>query len=664
MHHAELTVLPGVAHMHTAQRWWAFLATARIRRVICRRWKAADCVAFQSGIIAVRYAIWWADPLDRDHGSVEGRMAAGCCRACGLRLRRGARFCDGCGSPVSTDSELAEYKQVTVMFADVVRSMDIAAAVGAERLREIMTQVVELSAMVMQRYGGTVNQFTGDGIMAVFGAPTALEDHAFRACLAALGLQEEIRRLALDVQRRDGVSLQLRIGLNSGEVIAGEIGSGPAGYTAIGEQVGMAQRMESVAPPGGVVLSESTARLVEHSAALGEPKYVGIKGAEADVPTRRLLAAATQYPQPLRWEPTLIGRSWEMNTLAVLLDQSVKGEGRLAQVIGSAGIGKSRTVSEAAKMAAARGIPMYSTFSESHARDVPYLDARLLRSIFNVRDTAPGTAREQVRSQISNANPEDLVLLDDLLGIGDPQVVLPAITPDARQRRLGALLKATAVERNTPAVYVIEDAHWIDEASESMLAELINAIRHTKSLVLVTYRPEYTGALARVPGAVAIVLTPLTNAQTVALTAELLGTHPSVADLNARIAARAAGNPFFASEIVRDLAERRVIEGDRSAYTCRDGTADITVPVTLQAAIAARVDRLGTAAKQALYAGAVIGARFHADLLRTVLDETSGSDAAIAELLRADLIDQRRFSPRAEYAFRHPLIRSVAFDHS
>ncbi len=514
-------------------------------------------------------------------------MAAGCCRACGLRLRRGARFCDGCGSPVSTDSELAEYKQVTVMFADVVRSMDIAAAVGAERLREIMTQVVELSAMVMQRYGGTVNQFTGDGIMAVFGAPTALEDHAFRACLAALGLQEEIRRLALDVQRRDGVSLQLRIGLNSGEVIAGEIGSGPAGYTAIGEQVGMAQRMESVAPPGGVVLSESTARLVEHSAALGEPKYVRIKGAEADVPTRRLLAAATQYPQPLRWEPTLIGRSWEMNTLAVLLDQSVKGEGRLAQVMGSAGIGKSRTVSEAAKMAAARGIPMYSTFSESHARDVPYrVAARLLRSIFNVRDTAPGTAREQVRSQISNANPEDLVLLDDLLGIGDPQVVLPAITPDARQRRLGALLKATAVERNTPAVYVIEDAHWIDEASESMLAELINAIRHTKSLVLVTYRPEYTGALARVPGAVAIVLTPLTNAQTVALTAELLGTHPSVADLNARIAARAAGNPFFASEIVRDLAERRVIEGDRSALHLPRRHRGYHCAVTLQAAIA------------------------------------------------------------------------------
>ena len=200
-------------------------------------------------------------------------MAAGSCPVCGLRLREGARFCDGCGSPATAGSELAEYKQVTVMFADVVRSMDIAAAVGPERLREIMVQLIERSALVVQRYGGTVNQFTGDGIMAVFGAPTALEDHAFRACLAALGIQEETRDITSDVETRDGVSLRLRIGLNSGQVIAGEIGSGTWGYTAIGEQVGMAQRMESVAPSGGVVLSEATARLVEQLACGSAPTY-------------------------------------------------------------------------------------------------------------------------------------------------------------------------------------------------------------------------------------------------------------------------------------------------------------------------------------------------------------------------------------------------------
>ena len=184
------------------------------------------------------------------------------CAACGIGLPLNSKFCYECGTAVSWAAKAAEYKQVTVLFADVVRSMDIAAAVGPERLREIMAELVNRAAAVVQRYGGTVDKFTGDGIMAVFGAPVALEDHAFRACLAALGIQEEAQQLAVDVHDRDGVDLRLRVGLNSGEVIAGEIGSGPFGYTAVGEQVGMAQRMESVAPPGGVMLSASTARLV------------------------------------------------------------------------------------------------------------------------------------------------------------------------------------------------------------------------------------------------------------------------------------------------------------------------------------------------------------------------------------------------------------------
>ena len=194
------------------------------------------------------------------------RRSGGVCDRC---TAPNSKFCNECGAPLTHASRSAEYKQVTVLFADVVHSMDIAAAVGAERLREIMAELVDRAAAVVQRYGGTVDKFTGDGIMAVFGAPVALEDHAVRACLAALGVQEEAKRLAGEVRERDGVDLRLRVGLNSGQVIAGEIGSGAFGYTAIGEQVGMAQRMESVAPPGGVMLSASTARLVEGAAALG-----------------------------------------------------------------------------------------------------------------------------------------------------------------------------------------------------------------------------------------------------------------------------------------------------------------------------------------------------------------------------------------------------------
>ena len=265
----------------------------------------------------------------------------------------------------------AEYKQVTVLFADVVRSMDIAAAVDMERLREIMTELVERSAAVVQRYGGGTVEYTGDGVMALFGAPVALEDHAFRACLAALAIQEEANRLAAEVQRRDGVALRLRVGLNSGRVIAGEIGSGSLGYAAIGEPVGFAQRMESVAPPGGVMLSESTARLVEHTVMLAEPEWVRIKGADEPVRARRLVAIGARDGLVGRAEASLVGRRWEMAALDAMVDRTIGGRGGVVNVVGPPGIGKSRAAREAAALAAGRGVEVFWAFCESHAGDIP-----------------------------------------------------------------------------------------------------------------------------------------------------------------------------------------------------------------------------------------------------------------------------------------------------
>src|ERR1700756_962185 len=237
--------------------------------------------------------------------------AALVCGSCGTELSAKAKFCNECGAAVATATTPAEYKQVTVLFADVVHSMDIAASVGPERLREIMADLADRCAAVVQRYGGTVDKFTGDGIMAVFGAPVALEDHAVRGCLAALGVQEEAQRLAVTVRERDGVDLQLRVGLKSGQVIAGEIGSGSFGYTTIGEQVGTAQRMESVAPPGGVMLSVSTARLVERHAVLSEPEMLHIKGSDQPVAGRRLVGAPERDRRVAEAPSTLVGRRWE-----------------------------------------------------------------------------------------------------------------------------------------------------------------------------------------------------------------------------------------------------------------------------------------------------------------------------------------------------------------
>jgi class 3 adenylate cyclase len=580
------------------------------------------------------------------------------CGSCGTELPLNAKFCNECGAPVAQVSRSAEYKQVTVLFADVVHSMDIAAAVGAERLREIMTDLVNRAAVVVQHFGGTVGSFTGDGVMAVFGAPVAMEDHAIRACLAALGIQEEAKRLASDVRDRDVVELQLRIGLNSGEVIAGEIGSGPFGYTAVGEQVGMAQRMEAAAPPGGVMLSQSTARLVDGAAALGEPEMVRIKGAEEPVPARRLLSMGDGHRAVGRAESNLVGRRWEMSAVESLLDRALDRHGAVVGVVGSPGIGKSRLVREIAAMAAARGVDVFAAYCESHATDIPFhAVARLLRAATGVDGLDAVTARVQVRAQVPDADPEDLVLVDDLLGIADPAVALPRIDPDARRRRLTALVNASSLARETPALYIIEDAHWIDEVSESMLTEFLMVIPQTPSLVLVTYRPEYRGALTQLPGAQTVALAPLSDAETAALVSELLGPDPSVGALGQKIAERAAGNPFFAEEMVRELAERGVLRGEREAYISTAEAAEVNVPATLHATIAARIDRLDPKAKHTLSAAAVIGSRFGLDLLTAL-----GVEPVVGDLVAAQLIDQVRFARQPEYVFHHPLIRAVAYE--
>jgi adenylate cyclase len=594
-----------------------------------------------------------------DDSSRGALTAAGLpCGSCGTELPPNSKFCHKCGAPVTQVSRSAEYKQVTVLFADVVHSMDIAATVGAERLREIMTELVNCASSVVQRYGGTVDKFTGDGIMAVFGAPVAIEDHAIRACLAALGVQDETKRLAVEVHDRDEVDLRLRVGLNSGQVIAGEIGSGPFGYTAIGEQVGMAQRMESVAPPGGVMLSASTVRLVEDAAVLDEPEMVHIKGFEYPVPSRRLMSMADDRQRLGRVEPTLVGRVWELNTVTGILDEAITGAGNVVGVLGPAGIGKSRIVRETARLAGSRGVEVFTTYCESHTSDIPFnAVARLLRAAFRISDLDRPSARARVRVEVPNADPADLLLLDDLLGITDPDVPLPDIGADARRRRLTALINSASLARQEPGLYVIEDAHWIDEVSDSMLAEFLAVVPQTHSMVLVTYRPEYRGALAKVAGGQSITLRPLSGAHTSALIGELVGSHPSVGGLAERIAERASGNPFFAEEIVRDLAGRRVLRGDRGAYMLGGEVAEVSVPATLQAAIGARIDRLASSAKETLNAAAVIGLRFDTDLLTEVIE-----GANVTALIEAELIDQVSFTPRAEFAFRHPLIRTVAYE--
>uniref|UniRef100_UPI003F979FC8 ATP-binding protein n=1 Tax=Mycobacterium sp. TaxID=1785 RepID=UPI003F979FC8 len=321
-------------------------------------------------------------------------------------------------------------------------------------------------------------------------------------------------------------------------------------------------------------------------------------------------------------------------------------------------IGKSRLVREVAVLAGRRGVEVFTAFCESHTSQVPFhAVARLLRAATGVEGLDGQTARDRVRDRVPDADPEDLLLFDDLLGIADPDVKLPKIDPDARRRRLTALVNAASLARTEPAVFVIEDAHWIDEVSESLLADFFTVIPQTPSLVLVTYRPEYRGVLSQGAGAQTIALAPLSDSETAALISGLLGPDPSAAALGQTIAERAAGNPFFAEEIVRDLAERDVLQGQTGAYVSTADVGEANVPATLQATIAARIDRLDPKAKRTLSAAAVIGSRFSRGLL-----ETLGIEPLFEDLVAAEFVDQVRFTRQPEYVFHHPLIRTVAYE--
>jgi adenylate cyclase len=347
-----------------------------------------------------------------------------------------------------------------------------------------------------------------------------------------------------------------------------------------------------------------------------------------------------------------------LSAIAAILDEAVDGAGCVVNVMGPPGIGKSRLVREAAAIAAARGMEVMTTHCESHARDIPFhAIARLLRAGTQTTHLDAETARAQIRKRFRDADPEDLVLFEDLLGIRDPGDALPEIAADARRRRLTALINSASLDRGDPALYVIEDAQWIDEVSESILAEFLSVIPRTPSVSLITHRPEYRGVLTRVSGAQAIALRPLSDAHAAELAQELLGADPSVASLAATVAERAAGNPFFAEEMVRDLAERGVLDGELGSYRLRSHTVDASVPATLQAAIGARIDRLEPTAKRTLNAASVIGTMFDDKVLKALHD-----DVDVGPLIEAELVDQVRFSPRPGYAFRHPMIRSVAYE--
>ncbi len=570
-----------------------------------------------------------------------------------------------------------ERKQVTVLFADVKGSMDLAEQQDPEQWRRIMQGFFSILADEVKRFEGTVDKFTGDGIMAVFGAPVAHEDHARRACYAALRMLDDIAAYAADLRRKHGLNFSARIGLNSGEVVAGAIGAEgeeEGEYTAIGHTVGLAQRMEALAEPGKAYLTEDAAELARGFFELEDLGEFEIKGASRPVRVFELAGVGSARSRldlsRDRGFTRFVGRNEEMSVLEGALERAKAGEGAAVGIVAEPGIGKSRLCHELAERARASGIEVFECQAQSHGREIPFMPVlQMLRSYFGVADGDPERiVREKIAGRALLLDPalaDDLPLLFDFLGVPDPERPLPQLSAEARHRALrGVVCKLIrAPQRRDPIVTIVEDLHWIDEASEVLLGELLGSVEGTQTLAIVNFRPEYEAPWTGPADYDQILLQPLGPANTRELLRDLAGDDPSLDGLGELIHERTDGNPFFIEEIVRALAETGHLEGTRGAYRLARPVEDVGVPATVQTVLAARIDRLEPEAKRLLQAASVAGKEISERTLVLVggLVERDAGEEALRELIEAGFLYELELYPERILAFRHPLTREVAY---
>ncbi|MGC1166196.1 MAG: adenylate/guanylate cyclase domain-containing protein [Solirubrobacterales bacterium] len=575
-------------------------------------------------------------------------------------------------SPTTRDD--AERKQVTVLFADVSGSMDLAEQQDPEEWRKIMQRFFSILADAVAKFEGTVDKFTGDGIMAVFGAPIAHEDHARRACYAALQMLDDVSDYAAELRRGPGLNFSTRIGINSGEVVAGAIGEKREGdYTAIGHTVGLAQRMEALAEPGKAYVTEHTAELAGGFLDLDDLGEFEIKGASR--PVRVFELAGVGQPRSRldlsreRGFSSFVGRAEEVAALKAALDDARAGKGGAVGLVAEPGVGKSRLCLEFTQRCRAEGLEVLEAQAQAHGTSIPFMPVlQMLRAFFGIGERDPEQlAREKIAGRSLLLDPsfaEDLPLLFDFLGVPDPERPVAQMSPDARQRALGRVVcrLTNAPSRRKTLVLLIEDLHWIDEGSNAMLSDLVDAIEGTNTLAVVNFRPEYTPPWQSSKAYRELPLEPLGREDTRDLLRDLAGEDPSLDGLDEAIHERSQGNPFFIEEIVRELDEAGYLEGERGAYRLARPIEGARVPVTVQAVLAARIDRLDPAAKQLLQVASVVGKEISGRALgMTAGLDRERIDPVLCELIEAGFLYEAELYPERVLAFRHPLTREVAY---
>jgi class 3 adenylate cyclase/tetratricopeptide (TPR) repeat protein len=567
-----------------------------------------------------------------------------------------------------------ERKQVTVLFADLKGSMELLADRDPEEARQLLDPVLERMMAAVHRYEGTVNQVMGDGIMALFGAPIAHEDHTLRACYAALAMQAAIRTYAEEARRAHGITVQMRVGLNSGEVVVRAVGNDlHMDYSAVGQTTHLAARMEQLATAGSILLTADTLRLVEGLVQVKALGPIPVRGLPEPVEVFELIGASTlrgRFQARVAGGLTrFVGRETELATLLQALERAGAGHGQVVAVVGEAGVGKSRLVYEFVHSHHLQGWQVLESASVSYGKATPYFPViDLLRRYTHVEEHDDvRTIRAKVTGQVLTLDETLQETIPALLSLLD---ALPEDSPfrtldplQRRQRTLDAckrvLLRESQVQ---PLVLVCEDLHWIDTETQALLDSLVESLPTARLLLLVNYRPEYRHGWGSKTYYTQLRLDPLPPASADELLQGLLGNGPSLAPLKRVLIARTEGNPFFLEESVRALVETGVLVGAPGAYSLAQAMPTIQVPATVQAVLAARIDRLTPEAKRLLQTAAAIGTEVPLPLLHAIAELPEAAlQGCLAHLQAAEFLYETRLFPEHEYTFKHALTHEVAY---
>ena len=649
-------------------------------------------------------------PQCRQDNPAGAKFCSGCgarleavCPACGHANLAGGRFCNECGKPVVAAPAAApptaavspqaytprylaekiltsrhvlegERKQVTVLFADIKGSLELLADRDPEEARKLLDPVLDRMMEAVHRYEGTVNQVMGDGIMALFGAPLAHEDHAVRACYAALEMQQAIRRYAAEVRRDHGVEVQIRVGLNSGEVVVRAIGSDlRMDYSAVGQTTHLAARMEQLATPGSTRLTGETLQLVEGFVQVIPIGPIPVKGMTGPVEVFELAAPSATRTRlqaaAARGLTRFVGRSRELEHLRSALERARTGQGQVVAVMGEAGVGKSRLLWEFIHSHRTQGWLVLESSSVSYGRASAYLPAiDLCKSYFRIeaRDDAR-TVREKVTGKLLTLDASLGPLVPGFLSLLDvPIDDAPWEALDAGQRRRRTveglrrmLLRESQVQ---PLCLVFEDLHWVDPETQGLLDAVVDSLPTARILLLVNYRPEYRHGWGSKTYYSQLRLDPLAAESADELLRALLGDASELDPLRQLLMERAEGVPFFLEESVRALVEIGALAGERGAYRLVRPLGSIQVPATVQAILAARIDRLAPDDKTLLQTAAVIGKDVPLALLQAIVDTPEDTlRAGLGRLQAAEFLYETAIFPEMEYTFKHALTQEVAY---